>query len=215
MLDSLKQIIEPQVVVRHSQNKIKLVEPNPDSRLREVNLHLTNWLKSDGGHLRNAIVVSGDNDQVENLDKFTFFIDASCEHITKKCDYIIFHAMPECIRVILCELKSSEQSVGEDARCHHQFRFSKVFASYLIDVAKEYASVAGSALNQRDVSFHKLVFVPAPNVTLPTTTGLSPTRADTINIRYNEQKRLNVVFLSTNSYASASLNWRELMAKLN
>lgn len=215
MLSVLKEVVEPQVVVRHRESKVQLTEANPDARLREVNIHLTSWLREGGGHLRNALIVSGDNEEDDSLNRFTFFVDPSKEHVTKKCDYIIFHATNDVVRVILCELKSSEQGVGEEARCHNQYRFSQIFAEYLLNIAKEYAQVRGIDIEQENISFHKLAFVTTPNVSLSLPTGMPPSEASGINVRYSEQKQLNVVFLSPDSNASASLNWRELMEKLS
>ncbi|EKO3541052.1 hypothetical protein K0L52_002842 [Vibrio fluvialis] len=209
MLNALKSIIENSTIITHQNNAILLSEHSEDARLKEVSLSLTSFLRSAGGHLRNAIVMQGDISTPEKHSKFTHYLDDDCEHINKQCDYIIFHECDQTLRVILCEMKSSEISLGEDARIHNQFRFSGLFAKYLVDVAVNYCTANDSSPSYSDVTFHKVALVHMPNVVTPVPLGTPAVTGVSLNSKLFDD--VLAIFLPTNVSGRACLSWRELM----
>lgn len=207
MLNALKAIISPKAFVKHEFGNIILSELNPDAKLKKVSLRLTAFLKGSSGLIKNAIVIIGDGEL--EFKQFTNYLNENCPNVTKQCDYIIFHSKNDVIRIILCELKSSEQSLNNGARIHNQFLFSKVFAEYLTGVAKTFYDVESRLLNETVVEFHYLAFVHVPSVVSSMVLGHLPI----MNIK--KINNIHCVFTPTDSNGKANFNWKSLMESIN
>ena len=162
MISSLKSVLDNSIIVKHANNKIEFVEDDATARLKKVEFSVTKFLKGAGGLLRNAVVIEGDSSVSPNLSRFTFYLDQACNDVTRQCDYIVFHEYNNCLRVILCELKSSDTSAEESARIHKQFQFSQVFSEYLTRVAESYCGINHRTPSTTNVSFYKVAFVRVP-----------------------------------------------------
>lgn len=211
MLNSLDSVINNGVKLRHTNGSILLEEPSEDARLREIKLKLTSFLKESGGSIRNAIVIKSDL-ETSPYEKFSYYLSDDCEHINKRCDYIIFHLLDNEIRIILCELKSSHISLQEGARCHAQLDISMEFAKYLVGIGDKYHKLTGlGTAVDTTYSFHKVVFLPTPNVVLSAPLATKPV----LNVRKDKNGIFVIPVNTCPKSKAAEINWRDLMSSIN
>lgn len=212
MLNSLSQILDHRALVKHQNSALIFEESQDTARLKKVSFSLTSHNRQQSGLIRNALVIYGDNSEEENLSRFTFFLNSQCSDVNRQCDYIVFHCKDGKTRVILCELKSSDTSDDLLARIHKQFAFSKIFADYLINIAKEHAERNSVVLQNHDIEFHKVAFVYMPNVTAPMALGRPPTQSPPIRI--STANGIKSILIQTDSSGNASLPWRNFMESI-
>jgi hypothetical protein len=211
MLETLRNIINPDVKVRHHGKCLVLEEASEDSKLRKINFKLTSFNAGEGGELSQAVVINSDsNAQLYKL--FTHFLNDTCPSINRKCDYIIFHLLNNNIRIILCELKSSE--LGARGRCHEQFEASKKFADYLVSMAKMYHECRPREnFIESNISVHRVVFLPMAPVAVSL-----PVTANKINTL---EKQRNILadgtvhyVIPVNSARESTQNWHDFMRSI-
>lgn len=206
MLNSLNNIINNDVKLYHADNVICFEEPNPDARLKKLIFRTTSFVRNGGGHINNAIVVKSDLED-EPFDRFSHYLNTECQHINKRCDYIIFHLKGTALRIIVCELKSSEIALEAGSRCYAQLDVSLAFAKYLISLAQQLFSLRDDEECTLDFTFHKIVFLPRPAVS-----GSVPLGAPR-PIEFNTGLQgVNVLLVDTHpSTGVAQLEWVRLM----
>ncbi|MGR5279218.1 hypothetical protein ACPV5J_21250 [Vibrio rotiferianus] len=210
MNTTLDNVINNSVKLKHQNGFLTFEEPNAEARLRKLKLRLTSFLRKEGGSVKNAIVVKGDLDS-SPYGKFSYYLSDNCEHINKRCDYIIFHFKDNEVRIILCELKSSAISLDEDARCHAQFDISMEFAKYLLGISDKYRALTNPDEGDFPIAFYKVVFLPVPNVASTAALGVAPK----INIKKNRDGIHVVSVNSCPATGCGELLWHQLMQSIS
>ncbi|MCH7348478.1 MULTISPECIES: hypothetical protein [Aeromonas] len=209
MIETIRNVINPNVKVRHQDKQILFIEASDDAKLKKIIFNLTNFHTIGGGELKNAIVVSSDHTS-ELLKQFSHFINPDCADITRKCDYIIFHANENRLNVILCELKSS--ALGTTGRCPAQFEFSRKFASYIIEIAKTHGlfHLENFRPDEITTTFYKIVFLPGPAI------AQYPVGVDNIVKKTMKTADDGVISipLTVTSAGSCSIPWRHFLEAL-
>ncbi|HFQ4926346.1 TPA: hypothetical protein ACGU4W_003565 [Vibrio vulnificus] len=213
MLSSLKNILDQRALVKHQNSFLIFEEPDPAARLKSIAFSLTNYNKEQSGLIKNALVIYGDNKKEVDLSRFTFFLNSQCSDINRQCDYIIFHCKDGRTRVILCELKSSDTSQDLSSRIHKQFTFSKIFADYLLNIAKEHAENNLASLEDDEIEFHKIAFVYMPNVTSPLALGRPPIQTSQ-SIPISTSNGIKSILIQTDSNGNAIIPWRTFMESI-
>ncbi|EGQ9697609.1 hypothetical protein GA076_18990 [Vibrio parahaemolyticus] len=207
MFNSLSNVLDQRTIVKHQDNVLTFEETETDARLKKVNFSLSTFNRGPSGLMKNAVVIFGDNKDDELLSRFTFFLNTQCPDVSRQCDYIVFHCHNGKTRVILCELKSSDTSQDLLARIHKQFSFSKIFANYLVEIAKEHGVASSDELEHCDIEFHKVAFVYMPNVTASIPLGRPPVP----NITISESNGIKSIFVQTDSQGCSKISWRDFM----
>ncbi len=215
MLSSLSNILDHKALVKHQNNALVFEESDDTARLKKVNFSLTSFNKGQSGLIKNALVIFGDNKEEETLSRFTFFLNSQCKDVNRQCDYIVFHCKDGKTRVILCELKSSDTSSDLLSRIHKQFAFSKIFADYLVNIAKEHAERNSTSLEDCEIEFHKVAFVYMPNVTAPLALGRPPVSSGSQpSINISTANGIKSILIQTDSSGSANIPWRTFMESI-
>ncbi len=217
MLALLREIINPEVQLEHADKKLIFLEDSDDARLKQLEFKLTNFITASGGQLKNAVIISSDI-KGELFARFSHFLAEKCPDINKKCDYIIFHRKENVLRVILCEMKSSEKGVG--GRCPAQLEVSKVFADYLLNLAKTYGDLSEvDDIAQLQTEYFKVVFLPTQSVPYGQVMGVKPTDIKKgANPLLQVKKRWpnGITSFSVNTIAAtAKVDWRHFMEALD
>ena len=210
MLEIIRNVINPDVKLKHQDKKITFTEVSADARLKKIVFNLTNYHTGEGGELSNAIIISSDHTS-ELLRQFSHFINPNCNDITRKCDYIVFQLNKNKLNVILCELKSSE--LGIAGRCPAQFEFSANFAKYIIEIAKSHGLLHTQSFNPDDIEiiFHKIVFLPGQSIA-QYTVGVDNMIKRTMR---RAENGIISIPLNVTSEGSSSIQWRHFMEALN
>lgn len=209
MIETIRKIINPNVKVRHQDKQVAFIEASDDARLKKITFNLTKFHTIGGGELINAIIVSSDHAS-ELLKQFSHFINPDCADITRKCDYIIFHANENKLNVILCELKSS--TIGTAGRCPAQFEFSRKFASYIIEIAKTHGLLHLENFSPDEIitTFYKVAFLPGPAI------AQSPVGVDNIVKKTMKKTDDGIISipLTVTSEGSCCIPWRDFIEAL-
>lgn len=172
MLSLLRRVINPVVQLKHADKKLVFIEADKGTRLKGIEFKLTQFITDQGGLLKNTVVISSDLDE-DIFAKFSHFLADDCPDINRKCDYIIFHQKDNDLRVILFEMKSSIKGVS--GRCPAQFDISQVFADYLINLSKTYATLYDIAdVETLTLKYFKVVFYPNLSLAHGNPVGVNP-----------------------------------------
>lgn len=191
MMLLLRRVINPAVQLQHSAKKLVFVEAEDTAKLKTIEFTLTKFVTEQGGQVKNAVIIDSDKDDSDKDDsnkddgdkgddnkpnvfaKFSHFFNDDCPDINRKCDYIICHQKGEDLRVMLFEMKSSEQ--GLDGRCPAQFAISKVFTDYLMNLAQTYAKLnCDVQFEALQVKYFNVAFYPGAPVAHATPVGVNP-----------------------------------------
>ncbi|MCC0091152.1 hypothetical protein ACEUAC_14525 [Aeromonas veronii] len=209
MIEIIRNVINPNVKVKHQDKQIVFTEASEDAKLKKIIFNLTNFHTLGGGELKNAIVVSSDHAS-DLLQQFSHFINPNCADITRKCDYIIFHANENKLNVILCELKSS--ALGTAGRCPAQFEFSGKFASYIIEIAKSHGLLHLDDFKPEQIitTFYKIVFLPGPAI------AQHPVGVDNIIKKIMKMADNGIISIpiTVTSKGSCNISWRHFLEAL-
>ncbi|HDY7501856.1 TPA: hypothetical protein RQJ41_003226 [Vibrio vulnificus] len=211
MISSLKSIIDCSITLKHSQNLIEFIENEQNALLKKVIFKLSTFSRGSGGQLTNAVIIEGDNKSLPNFNQFSFYLNKKCGDVTRQCDYIVFHQKEDTLRVILCELKTSDTSGDIQSRIHNQFKFSRCFGEYLVAVAEEYCRVSGASHSCSNITYHNVAFVRMPNVAIAAPLGMTPGSAPVNTLRSSVQNNIKSLFVHTDRNGHASLNWQQFM----
>ncbi|EKN8282452.1 hypothetical protein PY199_002223 [Vibrio cholerae] len=208
MINHLKKTIESKLIVKHKYNNVEFYEPNEDALLKKVVFSVSSYLRTGGGLLKNALIIEGDNSIEDCFRRFTFYLNNNCSDIAKQCDYIVFHETDDSLRIILVEMKSSDTSNDLTSRIHNQFKFSEIFARYLINITEAYARIDDQAVF-KPLSYHKVALIKATNVAMPLPLGRPPQSVTTLPS--NELNGIKSLFLNTDRNGVANLDWQHFM----